>query len=72
MGMPGVCNACVSTMGKSAKKFFSSGRLLMNVRLAFMAVLKSDSVKLHTEFLGLFVACFSSPHVCGPLVFTNC
>lgn len=70
--MPDVRNACASTMGKSAKKFFSSGRLLMNVRLAFMALLKSDSIKLQTEFVGLFAACFSSPCVCGPLAFMNC
>lgn len=70
--MPDVCDAYVSTMGKSAKKFFSSGRLLMNARPAFMVLLKSGSIKLHTEFLGLFAACFSSPCVCGPLAFMNC
>jgi len=39
----------------------------MSVRLAFVAMLKSGSGKLNAGLLQVFVACFSSACVCGPL-----
>lgn len=54
-------------IGKSPETCFSSGGLRMSVRVAFVAMLNSGSDKLNTAFLQIFVACFSSPCVCGPV-----